>query len=68
VKKQIKIEGMTCGHCSARVKAALSAVPGVATADVDLAKEVAIVEAASVDDALLRAAVADAGYRVVAVT
>ena len=68
MKKQIKIEGMTCGHCSARVKAALSAVPGVATADVDLDKKVAIVEAASVDDALLWAAVADAGYRVVAVT
>ena len=68
MKKQIKIEGMTCGHCSARVKAALSAVPGVATADVDLDKKVAIVEAASVDDALLRAAVADTGYRVVAVT
>ena len=62
MKKQIRIEGMTCGHCSARVKAALSAVLGVATADVDLDQKVAIVEGTALDDALMEEAVAEAGY------
>ena len=30
----IKIEGMQCGHCSSRVKAALEKVEGVSSAEV----------------------------------
>lgn len=33
---QLKIEGMTCGHCVAGVKRALEAVPGVESAEVTL--------------------------------
>ena len=33
----IKIEGMSCGHCTAAVEAALKAVPGVQSVVVDLA-------------------------------
>jgi copper chaperone len=65
--RQLSIEGMTCGHCVARVKKALSEVPGVARAEVDLGKKLAVVEGAVLDDTLLGAAVADAGYEVVAV-
>lgn len=67
MKRQLTIEGMTCGHCVARVKTALSGVRGVVAADVDLGKKTAVVEGSDLDDALLTAAVADAGYEVVAV-
>ncbi len=65
--KKIKIEGMSCGHCVARVKAALSALPGVTRADVDLASKTATVEGADVPDDELKAAVADAGYEVTSI-
>lgn len=32
----LRIEGMTCGHCKTAVETALSAVDGVTTVDVDL--------------------------------
>jgi copper chaperone len=68
MKKQLSIEGMTCGHCVAHVRTALSEVPGVALAEVDLGRKLAVVEGAALDDVLLRAAVSEAGYRVVAIT
>ncbi len=68
MKKQLTIEGMTCGHCVAHVKTALSEVQGVATAEVDLGRKLAVVEGGVLDDALLEAAVAEAGYEVVAIT
>jgi copper chaperone CopZ len=68
MKKTLSIEGMTCGHCVARVKGALSEVQGVARAEVDLGKKLAVVEGAVLDDALLQAAIAEAGYRVVGIS
>ena len=35
---QLKIDGMSCGSCVASVTAALRKVPGVGTAEVDLAR------------------------------
>lgn len=65
MKVQIFIEGMTCGHCSARVEKALKAVEGVAAAKVDLANKNATVElSSSVADSTLKEAVEDAGYDV----
>ncbi len=59
------VEGMTCASCSTRVEKALARVPGVAVASVNLATERATVEAdASVDAAMLQAAVEKAGYAV----
>lgn len=55
------IDGMTCASCVARVERALAAVPGVATAVVNLATERATVTG-SADTGLLVAAVEDAGY------
>jgi copper chaperone len=61
---QIKIEGMTCGHCTAAVEKALSCVPGVEkVVDVSLATGVATVEGSVAVDALTTA-VKDAGYTV----
>jgi copper chaperone len=59
---ELKIEGMTCGHCTAAVKKALEKVSGVTTAEVDLAAGRARV-AGQADPAALVAAVQDEGYR-----
>jgi Cu+-exporting ATPase len=60
---KLPIEGMTCASCVRRVEKALKAVPGVASAEVNLATEsaaVALAEGASAD--ALVAAVRNAGY------
>lgn len=60
----IGVEGMSCGHCSARVEKALNSLDGV-TASVELDNKRAVVECdAGVGDEALRAAVEDAGYEV----
>ena len=43
---KLPIEGMTCASCATRVEKALKRVPGVATAEVNLATETAIVSMA----------------------
>lgn len=58
---------MMCGHCAAHVARALNAIPGV-QARVDLARKVALVEAASeVPDEVLKQAVLEAGYEVISI-
>ena len=61
---QLSIEGMTCASCVARVEKALLKVPGVTSAQVNLATETAEVKLASrdLDLSTLTAAVAKAGY------
>ena len=63
-KKSIfPVGGMTCASCVARVEQALSDVPGVISANVNLASEKATVEyAEEVRFADLRQAVREAGY------
>lgn len=63
-KKIMKIEGMTCGHCQARVEKALNAIQGV-TAVVDLKKKIAKIELDNdnVSDDKLMNTVSDAGYK-----
>ena len=57
MQKTLKIEGMMCPHCEARVKKALEALPGVAQAEVSHAAGTAVVTltAALADDALKNA-------------
>ncbi len=57
----LAIEGMTCASCVARVERALTAVPGVASASVNLATERATVTGTA-DAALLQKAVEAVGY------
>ena len=65
MEKKMMIEGMSCGHCSARVEKALNALDGV-SAKVDLAAKCATVSlSAPVADEVLKAAVTDAGYDVI---
>jgi len=65
--KTLKVEGMSCDHCVHHVKSALAEVSGVESAEVSLSEKSAVVTGASLDDAALKAAVAEAGYEVVAV-
>ena len=59
----LKVQGMSCQHCVAAVKKALSAVPGVTSVEVDLDKETVTVEGIA-DAAQVKAAIEDAGYDV----
>jgi Cu+-exporting ATPase len=59
------VEGMTCASCVSRVEKALAAVPGVVSAEVNLATETAAVQVApSVTTEMLVTAVQGAGYAV----
>jgi len=61
---QLSIGGMTCASCVGRVERALTRVPGVESAEVNLATETAQIRMLrGVDVAALTAAVAKAGYR-----
>ena len=56
--RTLKIEGMGCSHCAAKLKAALEALPEVENADVNHESGIAVVTLKSaVDDAALKAAV-----------
>jgi heavy metal translocating P-type ATPase len=61
--KKLKIEGMTCKHCSGRVEKILQGVPGVEKAVVDLAAGLAEVTVKNeLADQLLTQPVSEAGY------
>lgn len=65
MKKQINIEGMSCGHCVKHVEEALKEVSGVAKVEVSLEGKNAVVELnGDVEDSKLKEAVEDAGYDV----
>lgn len=56
--------GMSCGHCSAAVTEALSALPGVRAVEIDLAGKQALVTASAAPDiAAVRNAIEEAGYQ-----
>ncbi|MDO9152935.1 MAG: metal-transporting ATPase, partial [Paludibacter sp.] len=63
-QKTLIVEGMSCGHCSARVEKALNAIEGV-EAKVDLAAKTATLTLSKeVDDTELKKSVENAGYEV----
>ncbi len=67
MKFELKIQGMTCTHCSGRVQSALESISGV-SANVSHKKGKAIVEMDSqVDKQDLVNAVQEAGYKVIEV-
>lgn len=58
----LSITGMTCASCVRHVEKALSSVPGVSQADVNLATEAAHVQGENLNPAALIRAVEEAGY------
>lgn len=65
MEKTMNIEGMMCGHCEARVKKTLEAIPGVEAAEVSHEKGTAVVKMVSeVADEVLKKAVEDQDYQV----
>ncbi len=63
--KTMKIEGMMCGHCEARVKKVLEALEGVDSAEVSHEAGTAVVTmSADVSDEVLKKTVEDQDYKV----
>ena len=58
------VPGMSCGHCRAAITDEVEKVPGVAAVDVDLDARRVTVAGDQLDDATVRAAIAEAGYDV----
>lgn len=66
MKKTLKIEGMMCGHCEARVKKTLEALPGVAEAAVSYETGTAVVSMdGETEDSVLKEAVEAQDYKVI---
>ena len=66
--KTMKIEGMMCGHCEARVKKVLEALPEVDAAEVSHEAGTAVVTLnAGIDDDVLKKAVEDQDYKVLGI-
>ena len=65
MKKEMKIEGMMCGHCEARVKKTLESIAGVSEACVSHEKGTAVITLSEeVPEETLRKAVEDQDYKV----
>ena len=65
MEKTMEIKGMMCGHCEARVKKALEALPEVTEAIVSHEAGIAVVKlSAAVSDDVLKKAVEDQDYEV----
>jgi len=61
------VTGMTCGHCVSSVTEEISEIDGVTDVTVDLPTgAVTVTSTTPVDDADVRAAVEEAGYRLAA--
>ena len=66
MKQQLKIEGMSCKHCSARVEKVLGEMDGVSQVAVDLeGKTATVVLDKPIDRSAFEKTIADAGYEVV---
>jgi copper chaperone len=66
LEQRYEIDGMSCGHCVARVRAALEALPGVTVKEVAIGKATVEVDEATTAPAAIAAAIEDAGYDVLA--
>jgi copper chaperone CopZ len=62
-KIDIKIKGMTCGHCKMAVEKAATSVSGVKNAVVDLGTAKITIEHENADINSIKNAISDAGYQ-----
>lgn len=64
--KKVFIEGMSCGHCAARIEKALGKLDGVSTVKVNLPGKFAELDTSKeLDDKSVLAAIDSAGYQFV---
>jgi copper chaperone CopZ len=61
-KLTLAIDGMSCGHCVARVKQTLAAAPGVHVDDVSIGSASVTFDAAATSAEKIAGAVSAAGY------
>lgn len=66
MERILKVDGMTCGHCKARVEKVVSAIDGVDSVEVDLAsKNVTVKMSKDISEQTLSDVIVDAGYEVI---
>lgn len=66
IKKTIKVDGMHCGHCTAKVEAAIGAIDGVKSVKADFTDgTVVIVSKEDINPDLISSAVENAGFKVI---
>jgi copper chaperone len=58
------VPDVSCEHCRTAISTEVSTVSGVASVEVDLARKIVVVRGGDLDDAAVRAAIAEAGYEV----
>ena len=64
--KKVFIEGMSCGHCAARIEKALGGIEGVSAVKVNLTGKFAEIETSKdLDDKTVSNAIDSAGYQLV---
>ena len=64
--KKVFIEGMSCGHCAARIEKALGKIDGVSSVTVNLTGKFAELDTArELDDKSVAEAIDSAGYQLV---
>ena len=56
------VPGVSCSHCEQAIASEVGKVPGVDAVEVDLGAKTVAVRGRKLDDATLRAAIAEAGY------
>jgi copper chaperone len=56
------VPGMSCEHCRAAISEELTGAAGVESVEVDLKAKLVTVSGGQLDDAILRAAISEAGY------
>lgn len=65
MKKELKIKGMSCGHCVKHATNALQELDGVSNVVVDLEKANATLEVTeAVSNQMLKEAISEVGYEV----
>lgn len=65
--QELKIEGMSCGHCVMSVKTELGKVPGIVVDEVQIGKAKIRYDESTVTEQALARAINEAGYKLVSV-
>ena len=63
-KLTVTVAGMSCGHCASSVRGEVGQIPGVTAVDVDVASGTVVIDSnGPLEEAAIRTAVEEAGYR-----